>query len=351
MKFKEYVMDQKYLLLFYIVLMTYITGVVYLDPSTRIWSMNILYLNIVALVLFCIYFLGTYIIKKRSYRDMVKMVEDGKDDFIYAFTDTYSYEQRLMKKLFFKIYDEQSTRLEKIYADKKDHFEFISSWVHEIKTPISVSHLLIEKNRTRENRELFDSLEEEINRINHLVEQVLYYSKIDDFSRDYFINEVNLKKLVNETVKKHAQIFITKNIKVEIDDLDILVMIDKKWLLFILDQIILNALQYTPAGGLIKIYAETDQREKRLVIMDNGIGILPEDLERVFDRGFTGYNGREFSKSTGMGLYLARRLARKLGHDISVESVYNEFTRVSIHFPKLGDYLMKPEKDIHEYWM
>ncbi|MDD2497992.1 MAG: ATP-binding protein, partial [Desulfitobacteriaceae bacterium] len=87
-----------------------------------------------------------------------------------------------------------------------------------------------------------------------------------------------------------------------------------------------------------KIHAEKDEREKRLIITDNGIGIRPEDIDRVFDRGFTGYNGREFTKSTGMGLYLARRLARKLGHDISIDSVYREYTRITIHFPKLGDY-------------
>ncbi|MBP1761032.1 MAG: putative two-component sensor histidine kinase, partial [Firmicutes bacterium] len=171
------------------------------------------------------------------------------------------------------------------------------------------------------------------------VEQVLYYSKIDDFSKDYFVQELELQSIVNQVIKKHARTFIHKNIRIETDSTDMEVMSDKKWLLFILDQIISNSLKYTDQGGKIKIHAERDEREKRLIIMDNGIGIRPEDIDRVFDRGFTGFNGREFSKSTGIGLYLARRLARKLGHDISVESVYGEYTCLTIHFPKLGHML------------
>ncbi|MEA1960846.1 MAG: ATP-binding protein [Bacillota bacterium] len=120
--------------------------------------------------------------------------------------------------------------------------------------------------------------------------------------------------------------------------MDIDVSSDKKWLLFILDQIISNSLKYINPGGLIKIYTERSEREKRLIIMDNGVGIRTEDIERVFDRGFTGYNGREFTKSTGMGLYLTKKLARKLGHDVTIDSVYGEYTKVTIHFFKLGDY-------------
>lgn len=175
-------------------------------------------------------------------------------------------------------------------------------------------------------------------RIDQLVEQVLYYSKIDDFSRDYFIHELGLKALVNEVIKKHARTFINKNIRVEIDISAMEVNSERKWLMFILDQIISNSLKYTDKGGKIKIHAEQDEQGKRLIITDNGTGIRAEDLERVFDRGFTGYNGRKFSKSTGMGLYLAIKLARKLGHEISIASEYGEYTRVTVHFPKLGDY-------------
>ncbi|MDD2585777.1 MAG: sensor histidine kinase [Syntrophomonadaceae bacterium] len=337
MKLKEYLLDQIYLIVFYILLMTFITAVIYLDPTVKVWTNNIVYLNVAALFLFGVYLLGTYLLRKGYYTQMLRSIQEEKEA-IYSWPAAYNYEQKLVRKLLFKIYDEQNSKIEEIYTEKKDNFEFISSWIHEIKTPIAVSKLLLENNSRKDKDELLNSLGEEIERIDRLVEQVLYYSKIDDFSRDYFVHELELNKVLSESIKKHAKIFIAKNIRIEMEKLDITVTTDKKWLLFILDQIISNSLKYTPPGGLIKVYAAKDEREKRLIIMDNGIGIRPEDIDRVFDRGFTGYNGREFSKSTGMGLYLARSLARKLGHDMSIDSVYGEHTRVTIHFPKLGNY-------------
>lgn len=338
MKIREYLADQLGLIVFYILLMTFITAVIYLDPAIKVWTNNIIYLNSVALVLFCMYLLGFYLLKKAYYTQMIQAIQGEEEEIIHRLPAAQSYEQKLFRNLLQSIYDQQNSKIEKILAEKKDNFEFISSWIHEIKTPIAVSKLLIENNTDNDEDEILNSLGEEIERIDRLVEQVLYYSKVDDFSRDYFIHELNLTMLVRESVKKHAKIFIAKNIRVEIDDLDIMVTTDKKWLLFILDQILSNALKYTPENGVIKIYAAIDEGEKRLMIMDNGIGIRDEDLERVFDRGFTGHNGREFNKSTGMGLYLARRLARKLGHDISINSVYGEYTCITIHFPKHVDY-------------
>ena len=289
----------------------------------------------VALFLFCAYLMATYLLRKGYYMQIIRAIHTEKEA-LYSLPAAQNYEHKLFKKLLFKIYDEQNSRLEKIHAEKKENFEFISSWIHEIKTPIAVSKLLLENNSCKDEGGLLNSLEEEIELIERLVEQVLYYSKIDDFSRDYFVQELELNRVLRESIKKHAKIFIAKNIRIEMENLDITVTTDKKWLLFILDQIISNSLKYTPPGGLIKVYTEKDEREKRLIIMDNGIGIRPEDIDRVFERGFTGYNGREFNKSTGMGLYLARRLARKLGHDMSIDSVYGEYTRVMIHFLKLS---------------
>lgn len=337
MKLKEYLLDQIGLIIFYILLMTFITAVIYLDPAVKVWTNNILYLNMAALFLFCAYLTGTYLLRKGYYTQIIRAIHAEKEG-PYSLPAAHNYGQKLFKKLLFKIYDEQNSRIEKIHEEKKENFEFISSWIHEIKTPIAVSTLLLENSSRKDEDELLNSLGEEIDRIDHLVEQVLYYSKIDDFSRDYFVHELELNKVISESIKKHAKIFIAKNIRIEMENLDITVTTDRKWLLFILDQIISNSLKYTPPGGLIKVYTEKDDREKRLIIMDNGIGIRPEDIDRVFDRGFTGYNGREFGKSTGMGLYLARRLARKLGHDMSIDSIYGEHTRVMIHFLKLSQW-------------
>jgi signal transduction histidine kinase len=117
-----------------------------------------------------------------------------------------------------------------------------------------------------------------------------------------------------------------------------LVQSDRKWLGFIIDQIVSNSLKYTGVGGEISFRVEEDGNERRLLIQDTGIGIKPEDIHRVFDKGFTGSNGRSHAKSTGMGLYLAKRLALKLGHDLSVQSEENSYTKVIIHFPKIRNY-------------
>jgi signal transduction histidine kinase len=188
------------------------------------------------------------------------------------------------------------------------------------------------------NKDTLLSLEEEIDKIDNDIEQFLYYTKLDDFSKDYLINEVNIDRIVKDAVKKQAKIFINKRISIDINNTDLMITSDRKWLSFIFDQILSNALKYTSLEGRIKIYGVREDKVQKLILEDNGIGIKPEDLDRVFEKGFTGYNGRENSKSTGFGLYLSKQLARKLGHDIVIESVYGEYTKVTILFPKLTDY-------------
>jgi signal transduction histidine kinase len=338
MSLREYLLDQRYLIIFYITLMAFVTAVVYLDPAVKIWIEDILYMNIGALFLFFIYLSGSYWTRRKYYLDINALIHSEQNEAIYSLPEPINNEQKLFQQLLIKMYSIQKDKIEQAYAEKKDNFEYICSWVHEIKTPISVSSLLIEKNKGGISEDFLGSLDEEIKKIDGLVEQVLYYSRLEDFAHDYFINECDVRMLVNETIKKHAKIFINRNIRIELGMLDIAVTSDKKWLLFILDQIVSNSLKYSPQGGLINIFAEKDEKEKRVIIEDNGVGIKAEDIERVFDRGFTGYNGRSFGKSTGMGLYLVKKLARKLGHDVTIESVYGKYTRVIIHFPKLGDY-------------
>ncbi|MDD3893715.1 MAG: sensor histidine kinase [Syntrophomonadaceae bacterium] len=337
MKLNEYLSDQLSLILFFALLMTFITSVILLDPSFQVWKHNIVYINLISFFLFALYLVIIYLQKYQYYIQLQKAIAEEKAS-PESLPAPRSNEQRLFHKLLTQTHDQQNARIEKIYGEKKDNFEFISAWVHEIKIPIAVINLLIENNPGKDKDELLSSIGQETDRIDRLVEQVLYYSKIDDFSKDYFVQELELKALVNQVIKKHAPTFIHKAVRIETSSMDLQITSDKKWLLFILDQIISNALKYTNQGGRIEIHGEENEREKRLIITDNGIGIRPEDLSRVFDRGFTGYNGREFTKSTGMGLYLAKRLAHKLGHDLSIDSVYGKYTRFTIHFPRLGDY-------------
>lgn len=334
----NYLKDKKYLIAFYVFLIVFISSTIYLSSNSKKDIDNILYINFVSTIFFIIYLTCSYIRKKVYYSYISEVVENSHGDIINQLPEPKNYEQKLYNKLLKVIHEQQMEKIEMLYEDKKENQEFITSWVHEIKTPISVVRLIIENNN-KSSDEILNSIEDEVDKIENQVENVLYYSRIDDFSKDYFINEISLNKIVKEAVKRHAKIFINKKIKIEIDNKEMDIMTDKKWLFFIISQILSNSLKYTDVNGKVIINFEEDNKEKRLIIKDNGIGIKKEDIERVFNKGFTGHTGRQSYKSTGMGLYLAKKLCRKLGHDISIESLYGEYTKVSIHFPKINNYL------------
>lgn len=212
-------------------------------------------------------------------------------------------------------------------AKQRDHYDFIVSWFHEIKTPIAVLRLMQQTNLDPR------SVEEELTRIEHYVDQALYYSKLDSFHQDYDIGSRELEPIVKRVVKQHAKTFIFKRIKVTMAIGNVHVHTDSKWLEFIVSQLLANSLKYTGEAGEIVIAAEAAAGEKRLIIRDNGIGIDAADMPRIFNRGFTGANGRSHMKSTGMGLFLAQELSRKLGHYISCRSEAGSYTEMTIHFP------------------
>jgi signal transduction histidine kinase len=318
--------------------MIFISLVVYVDGSIKVSVRSILYINLVCSSFFIVYLITRYLYYRSYYKSLSDIVENEREEIANRLPKPKNYEQILFNEVLSSLDNEQNSKIQRLYEQKKDYEEFITSWVHQIKTPISVSRLLIENNLNTPNKETLYSLEEEIDKIENYIEQALYYSKIDDFSKDYLINEVILDRMVKEAVKKQAKTFINKKISVEIQNTDLVVITDKKWLSFILDQVLSNALKYTSPEGRIKIYGLVEDKVQKLIIEDNGIGVKPEDLDRVFDKGFTGYNGREGYKSTGIGLYLSKQLARKLGHNIAVESKYGEYTKVTISFPKLSDY-------------
>lgn len=338
MRLLTYIYNKKSLIIFYIILMLFITSVISLSPNVKLSINNILYLNSVSLVFFLIY-LSIQFLKFNSYcKKMKKAIETQYENILIAMPEPTNFEQSQYTQLVKKLYDIQKSQIEVLYEDKIDNSEFVTSWVHEIKTPIAVSRLIIENSFDKPKEDILDSLEEELDKIDNYVEQALYYSRVDSFSKDYFINEISISKVINELVKKHAKTFISKRIKIDIKNTDFNVLSDKKWLIFIIDQVLSNSLKYSDSESSIKIYGEKTSSGHKLTIEDSGIGIPAEDLHRVFEKGFTGRTGRKNSKSTGMGLYLAKTLSKKLGHDISIESELEEYTKVTIHFPKLTNY-------------
>ena len=194
----------------------------------------------------------------------------------------------------------------------EDLTSYYTLWVHQIKTPIAAMDLLLQAGPDRATE-----MEIELQKIAQYVDMVLQYLRLDSTDKDLVLQRCQLDAVVRQTVRKYAKLFILKKIQLVFQETKWEVLSDEKWLCFLLEQLLSNALKYTPEGGKISIFLEG---ETNLVIADTGIGIAPEDLPRVFEKGFTGNNGRMDKKATGIGLYLCRRVTNLLGHTISIAS-------------------------------
>lgn len=216
---------------------------------------------------------------------------------------------------------------EKRMVDFRDYIEL---WVHEIKTPLSALSL-----STKKYQPYVDEME-------NYIEQALFYSKISATEKDYIIKHTNLEKIINEVIRNNKTALIGSNTKIELTNLDQQVYSDTKWLRFIINQIILNSIKYHKENPTIQISAEKKADTVTLSIIDNGIGIKKSELKRVFEKGFTGTNGRQGERrlrsSTGMGLYISSKLAEDLGHKLTIESEDQHYTKVSIIFPESDFY-------------
>jgi signal transduction histidine kinase len=198
--------------------------------------------------------------------------------------------------------------------------DYYMMWAHQIKTPIAALKLLIN------GREDSFLLMEELFKIEQYVEMVLHYLRLDSMSSDMIIKQYDLHSLVKQAVRKYSVLFINSGLSLQLEDFNISVLTDEKWLCFVLEQIISNSIKYTKKGT-ISIYQKPDS-QMTLVIEDTGIGIRQEDIPRIFDRGFTGYNGRMDKKSTGIGLYLCKQIMNHLSHGIWVSSKEGEGTKI-----------------------
>ena len=228
-------------------------------------------------------------------------------------------------KIIEKLYEELEKLTQENRQKNTDMVDYYSMWVHQIKTPIAAMNFLLDNEEVDQK-----ILQQELFKIERYVEMVLTYIRLDSISSDYVITKINLDEVVKESVKKYATIFINKKIKLNYVSHETMVISDKKWLSFAFEQILGNSVKYSSAGGEITI----ETCENKLVIEDRGIGIKEEDLPRIFEKGFTGFNGRYEKKSSGLGLYLCKKTLDKLGHHIEISSKVGEGTRIEITFPK-----------------
>ncbi|KRL60048.1 sensor histidine kinase [Latilactobacillus fuchuensis] len=345
MTLKKFIRDHLFHIVFFFGGMFVLDVVLWLDPSMRFAKSTLLYLDFLLTIFFCAFIIGLYLYHLKWYRAIQIRMHAQEDGLNWPLTGATSAEKQFIQDYVNQLLDYHQQSIERLIHTQQDQKAFIDSWVHEIKVPLAATQLLVDSVEMQIPDEKFNQLTEELVRIEHYVEQVLYYSRLDSFSKDYLVQETALKPVINQVIRQNSHYFIQKKLHFELTGDQQTVLTDAKWLSFILNQIISNAIKYTPDDGQIKISLHHDALGVWLDIHDSGIGIPAADLPRIFDKGFTGQNGRLSNRnSTGLGLYLAKELSLKLGHELYVESTVDTGTTFKILFPFLS-YYNDPDSD------
>jgi len=331
MKFKYYLKDRWYsIVLFFSCFFLFLLMLLAFKVKTE--------LLIAILVIFSCFYsflvLIDYFRKKRFYTELLFRVRELDKSYLVLETlDRPSfYEGELLFDTLYEINKSMNENVLSFSHQMMDFKEFIELWIHEVKIPISSAVLMAHNHKNQFDRKVLLQMK----RIEDYVEQILYYVRSENAHKDYLINEVSLDKVIGNVALKNKDYFLEHDVEFIVDVEGERVYTDSKWLEFILHQIISNSLKYKRDGvsSYIHIYLENDEKKTTLVIEDNGIGISSSDLSRVFEKSFTGSNGRVCSSSTGMGLFIVKNLCEKLGHMITIDSKVNEYTKVFVTFYK-----------------
>ena len=351
MKMREYLIDKLLLLTLHVGCMLLLAGFLYATGYEPQFCVLILIFWILILMLWFGY---EYYSRRRYFHELWETL--NKMDQRYLLGELMPVSHRLEDGLYREMIRISNKavieRIRQIEDEQKEYREYIESWVHEVKAPITSIDLMCEnfKSDPLENQgDVVRRIRLENQKIENYVDMALYYARSEDVYKDYVIRRTNLGEIAVVVLKRNKGYLIQSQIQAEVDCKD-MAYTDEKWIAFILNQLVLNAAKYCrKKGGKIWIY--TSQKHKsdaltkhshgvRLVVKDNGIGIKEEELGRIFEKGFTGSNGRKTERSTGMGLYLCKKLCLKLGIEIYARSKAGEGTEVILEFP-ISSYLSK----------
>ena len=329
MKLIEYI-KEKFVFMVINIVMT-LSGVVILK-ALKVDTYTIVFISILNLIGVFSCYIYDYFNRKKYYDNLFKNL-DGLDKkyFIAEILESGDF---IESNIIYSVLEECTKSMKDEVADLKrninDYKEYIETWVHEIKTPIASARLILENDEGYINK----SVLEEIEKVEGFIEQVLFYARSSTVERDYIIKKIPLKNSINSVIRKNANILIEKRVKIQLEDIEKKVYCDSKWIEFILQQIISNSVKYMDKDEkYIKIRCLEKDKNIILKILDNGIGISEKSIEKVFEKGYTGENGRKYNNSTGMGLYLCKKLCLKLGLGISIKSELGVGTEVTIVFP------------------
>ena len=281
----------------------------------------VVYPMLLCLVLGCGFLIGGYLRARKRHALLCRirtMADAGEAEFPSADTAAEADYRQIIRLLC----EEQRAYRTEQSRRNADMIDYYTVWAHQIKTPIASMRLHLQN----EDSALSRALSADLFRVEQYAEMVLTFLRLDSASTDYVFREYDLDAIVRQAVKKFAGEFIRRKLTLVYEPLHDTVITDEKWLSFVIEQVLSNALKYTKSGTI----TITEEPEKRLCIRDTGIGIAPEDLPRIFENGFTGYNGRADRRASGIGLYLCRRICTRLGHTITAASVVDVGTTITI---------------------
>ncbi len=336
MKLKEYVRDHLFAFCLRICVITFI---IILLKMLHVGAYSRGFITVLLLGSEVVIFLQDYLRRHHFYRLVRRQHESiDKKYLLSAVLERPNfYEGIFLYDLFRETSKSMNDYIALYKRSSKAYREYIETWVHEVKTPIAASQLILVNHPS----EISDSLREELDRIQDFVEQALYYSRSNQVEKDYLIQETRLEDVVKTVVKKHSKLLIESKIAVHFENLEQTVYTDRKWVEFIVGQIVSNAIKYRRDLPEITFSAYELGNRVILQIRDNGIGMCEKDVTKAFEKGFTGQNGRRFTKATGMGLYLCDKLCAKLGLQLGLTSIEGKETKVSITFPKSRMHLIE----------
>ena len=281
------------------------------------------------LLVLALYLTAGYIYQKKRLEKLLAMARQLKERYLLpeVMPAPDQAEEQVYYQLLKMAGKSMLERISEVERERGEYRAYIEQWVHEVKTPITALKLLCENNRSPFSRDVLVELEN----INRCAEQALYYARSEHTEKDYSIREMNLADVVHGAIADNKYLLRQCDMAITVDDLEIVVYADDKWVRFILNQIISNAVKYrSPEQPVLHIFTERSGDQVLLSVADNGLGIPESDLPRIFEKGFTGQNGRTIHSSTGIGLYLCHEILTRLGHTITITSNPGQGTQVHL---------------------
>ncbi|WP_167957540.1 sensor histidine kinase [Anaerosporobacter faecicola] len=331
MKLGDFLKDKLFVLLLQLAGMLALTCFLRLVGN----SYGVIFLILTAWVIGNVFVYGvTYIQRKKYFQEITQLLDELDKRYLIGevMPKSYRIEDQLYRQIIKKSNKDVIEKINELNDAKQDYKEYIEGWVHEVKTPLAYLTLYGANHKEQWNQ----TVTAELNKIDTYIDMVLYYARLDSVYKDYLIQKMDLAEVVKDTISKNKPYLRQNQVRLSIAFEETIVSSDAKWIAFILNQIIRNAVQYRRKEGAAILFSTEERKDcVVLTIEDNGVGIKEEELGRIFDKGFTGSNGRkDQSKATGIGLYLCQKLSERIGIRLQVESKEGEYTRIHMLFPR-----------------